>query len=124
MTMKKHLITVVAAIGLSTVIGLCQQGAGQVRQPRQQQAVQQRVPRSPIIAVLDANGDGIIDENEIANAVNALKKLDKNGDGKLTPDEYLPQRIGAAVGGTLGPQRSQGVVQGRGRGQIRAGQRE
>jgi hypothetical protein len=41
---------------------------------------------------LDANHDGIIDANEIANAPAALKKLDKNGDGKLTPDELRPQR--------------------------------
>jgi hypothetical protein len=39
---------------------------------------------------LDTNGDGIIDEQEIANAPEALKKLDKNGDGKLTPDELRP----------------------------------
>ena len=46
----------------------------------------------PIIQVLDANGDGVIDEKEIANAPAALKKLDKNGDGKLTMDELRPQR--------------------------------
>jgi Ca2+-binding EF-hand superfamily protein len=39
---------------------------------------------------LDTNHDGIIDSNEIANASAALLTLDKNGDGKLTPDEYLP----------------------------------
>ena len=39
---------------------------------------------------LDANHDGIIDSNEIANASAALKSLDKNGDGQLTADEYLP----------------------------------
>lgn len=39
---------------------------------------------------LDTNGDGIIDEQEIANAPESLKKLDKNGDGKLTPDELRP----------------------------------
>jgi hypothetical protein len=38
---------------------------------------------------LDANHDGILDSNEIANASAALKALDKNGDGQLTPDEYL-----------------------------------
>ncbi len=49
-----------------------------------------RRPMLPIIAVLDANGDGIIDAKEIKNASKALKKLDKNGDGKLTRDEFLP----------------------------------
>jgi hypothetical protein len=47
-------------------------------------------PPPPIIAALDANKDGVIDETEIANAVAALKTLDKNGDGKLTFDELMP----------------------------------
>lgn len=49
-------------------------------------------PRSLLFEALDTNHDGIIDSNEIANAAAALKKLDKNGDGKLTPDELRPQR--------------------------------
>jgi hypothetical protein len=40
----------------------------------------------------------VIDEQEIANAPEALKKLDKNGDGKLTPDEYRPPRPGGPGG--------------------------
>src|SRR5882724_3264745 len=51
-----------------------------------------RPPPPPLIAVLDANHDGVIDETEIANASVALKKLDKNGDGKLTMDELRPPR--------------------------------
>jgi Spy/CpxP family protein refolding chaperone len=47
-------------------------------------------PKPPIETALDANGDGVIDAAEIANAAVALKKLDKNGDGKLTPGEYHP----------------------------------
>ena len=47
-------------------------------------------PPPPIIAALDANHDGVIDETEIANAPAALRTLDKNGDGKLTMDELLP----------------------------------
>ena len=47
-------------------------------------------PVPPLIAALDANHDGVIDEQEIANAPVALKKLDKNGDGKLTMDELMP----------------------------------
>jgi hypothetical protein len=49
-----------------------------------------RPPPLPIVTALDVNHDGIIDSNEIANASAALLTLDKNGDGKLTPDEYLP----------------------------------
>ena len=43
---------------------------------------------SPLIAVLDADHDHVISAKEIENAVKALKSLDKNGDGKLTPDEF------------------------------------
>jgi Ca2+-binding EF-hand superfamily protein len=54
----------------------------------------QRRERNPVIAALDANGDGVIDANEIANAPAALRKLDKNGDGKLTRDELRGERQG------------------------------
>jgi hypothetical protein len=47
-------------------------------------------PPFPLIGALDANRDHVIDSGEIANASAALLTLDKNGDGKLTPDEYLP----------------------------------
>ncbi|MFZ0828068.1 MAG: EF-hand domain-containing protein [Verrucomicrobiia bacterium] len=53
-------------------------------------------PPLPLVIVLDANHDGVIDSNEIANASAALKTLDKNGDGQLTPDEYLPTLPAAA----------------------------
>ena len=49
-----------------------------------------RPPPSPIVEALDANHDGVIDSNEIANASAALKTLDKNGDGQLTADEFRP----------------------------------
>jgi hypothetical protein len=49
-------------------------------------------PPSPLMQALDVNHDGVIDADEIANAPAALKTLDKNGDGKLTPDELCPAR--------------------------------
>jgi hypothetical protein len=51
-----------------------------------------RPPMMPLIQVLDANHDGVLSADEIANAPVALKTLDKNGDGQLSKDEYLPPR--------------------------------
>ena len=48
-----------------------------------------RRPAPLVVGALDANHDGVIDADEIANASAALKTLDKNGDGKLTRDEFL-----------------------------------
>lgn len=56
----------------------------------------------PIIAALDLNKDGIIDAEEIAKASESLKKLDKNGDGKLTEDEFRPKPPGGPGGGGPG----------------------
>ena len=60
----------------------------------QRPGLERRVPPLPLLRVLDANHDGVIDAKEIDNAKQALLKLDKNKDGKLTPDEYLPPRRG------------------------------
>jgi len=62
-----------------------------------------RPPPSPLFEALDANHDGVIDADEIANAPAALKKLDKNGDGKLTPDELRPPRPQGGRDGQWGP---------------------
>ena len=49
-------------------------------------------PLPPIVSALDANGDGVIEASEMADAPSSLIKLDKNGDGQLSPDEYRPPR--------------------------------
>ena len=49
-------------------------------------------PGIMIMAVLDADKDGALSADEIANATAALKKLDKNGDGKVGQDELRPPR--------------------------------
>ena len=58
----------------------------------------------PINAALDADGDGVIGADEIAKATESLKKLDKNGDGKLSSDEFRPQRAAGQGGGQRGAQ--------------------
>ena len=65
-----------------------------------------RPPVPAIVRALDANHDGVIDADEIANAPAALKTLDKNGDGKLTPDEFMgprPQRPNGQGGSGANP---------------------
>lgn len=49
-------------------------------------------PPHPVMDALDKDGDREISEEEINNAVAALKSLDKNSDGKLTDDEIRPPR--------------------------------
>ncbi len=60
----------------------------------------------PIFATLDANTDGTISTDEINNATAALKKLDKNNDGKLDMMELRPDfagRPGPPRDGDRGP---------------------
>lgn len=79
----------------------------------------QRPPAPAIVAALDANHDGVIDAQEIANAAAALKSLDKNGDGKLTPDEFMgptPGRGGGPGNGHGGADRGAGDMRPDGRG--------
>ena len=52
----------------------------------------------PLIGALDANHDGVIDADEIKNAAAALAKLDKNGDGQLTREEFMGRPPGRPDG--------------------------
>ncbi len=52
----------------------------------------------PIVSTLDADSDGNLSSEEIQNASAALKKLDKNDDGKVDMSELRPQ-----FAGRLGP---------------------
>ena len=47
----------------------------------------------PILIALDADGNGEISDTEIMHSAAALRKLDKNKDGKLTPDELRPSFV-------------------------------
>lgn len=53
---------------------------------------------NPVVVALDTDGDGTISAAEMANAAASLKKLDKNGDGQLTPDELRPNFEGRGLG--------------------------
>ena len=72
----------------------------------------QRLPVPPIMSALDANSDGTIDEWEVANAPALLKKLDRNGDGQLTPEELRPAlREGGGAPGGQPPRRPRPPVE-------------
>jgi len=70
------------------------------------------MPRLPIILALDADQNGEISAAEIANAAAALKKIDANGDGKLTLEEMMP--AGGAGRGAQGRGAQGRGAQGRG----------
>lgn len=70
-------------------------------------------PPPPIIAALDLNKDGVIDADEISKAAKSLKKLDKNGDGKLTEEELRPPHPDGP-GGPGGPGGKGGGPDGKG----------
>jgi hypothetical protein len=71
----------------------------------------------PVFAALDADGNGELSESEIGNAVSALRGLDKNGDGVLTPNELRPEF------GPGGPDNGPGGPKGEGRDNGRTGDR-
>jgi hypothetical protein len=110
MKSNRKLVTFMAALAVSGITALAQpadgpprgRGPGGPPQPGQDgppRGFQRpdgaregfRPPVLPLMQALDANNDGIIDATEIANASASLRKLDKNGDGQLTPDELRPE---------------------------------
>ena len=78
------------------------------REPRRGDAPRARVV-PPLMGALDADRNGVIDEAEIKDAAEALRKLDKNQDGKLTAEELRPARPeGAPAGERFGPRDGNG----------------
>ncbi|MEW6307376.1 MAG: hypothetical protein AB1705_28320, partial [Verrucomicrobiota bacterium] len=61
-----------------------------------------RPPTMPLMEALDANRDGVLSAAEIANATSALKKLDKDNDGELSPEELRPTGRPGGFGGGPG----------------------
>ncbi len=72
-----------------------------------------RMRMMPVIAALDADGNGVISAEEILQSTAALQSLDKNEDGQLTEEEMLPNFGGQGFGGP-GGQAGRGGPEGRG----------
>jgi len=62
-----------------------------------------RPMRPPVMAAVDADGNGELSAQEIAAASQALKKLDKDGNGSLSRAELRPQFGGRGGPGRPGP---------------------
>jgi hypothetical protein len=93
----KYILFILAVLVVCGTNGLNSVQA-QERRPGGPEGAMMRMS-NPLVTALDTNKDGVIDEKEIANAAVALKKLDKNGDGKLTEDELRPALTRPAVAG-------------------------
>jgi hypothetical protein len=65
----------------------------------------------PLMIALDTNKDGVLSADEIAAASENLKKLDKNGDGKIDRIELLPPPPRGPQDGK-GPRAGQGPTDG------------
>ncbi len=90
----KLFLLLCAAISAATSEALCQaSGSGAASAP------QGPPPRMPAMEALDTNRDHIFDEAEIANASQSLLGLDRNGDGRLTPEELRPTSSGTDASG-------------------------
>ncbi len=86
-------MTAAAAVAMLTV-------AASAQPPQRPGGGRPGSPPDPIMTALDVDGDGVISAAELENASAALKKLDKNNDGKLSPDELRPSGLpGGAPGG-------------------------
>jgi len=95
--MKKLTALIIAttlSLGVITTHAVDEEKKGERQQRGEKQGKGQKRPggRNPILAVLDTNRDGTLSAAEMQNAVSALQKLDKNGDGNLTQEELVPNR--------------------------------
>lgn len=64
------------------------------------------IPGGGLLAALDADRNGELSADEMKNAAEALKKLDRDGDGKVTQRELFPPRPeGAPEGFRPNPER-------------------
>jgi len=87
--LKTQLLSITAV--LLAAVGYTRGHQGHVAPPMTPPANAEQAPLTPLIFALDANDDGVISEEELNDAVGALRVLDADGDGSLAPGEYRPR---------------------------------
>lgn len=95
--MKTNTLIITLAMALSAATGFAAEGDTRPAnppgpRPGGSEGQQRHRPMPPILAALDANGDGTLSTEELNNASAALKSLDKNGDGQVTGEEFRGPR--------------------------------
>jgi hypothetical protein len=67
-------------------------GLANAQQPQPPKGHHPPPPVSPILVIFDADRDGVISQDEIDDASDALANLDRNDDGQITREELMPPR--------------------------------
>lgn len=98
-----------------------QRGGGGQRGERSQGGQGARGQTPPLLRVFDTDGDNELSPDEIDAAAQALRKLDRNKDGRLTAEELRPQQRGQFGGGRGQAQQGGGRGQAQGRPQQQGG---
>ncbi len=86
----KAILTILALAASATLLHAQPEGGPGGPPPGGPEGGGMRRPMPPVMVALDADKDGEISAEEIANAAAALKTLDKNNDGKLSKEELRP----------------------------------
>ena len=96
--MKLHIPTIALVLTAATGVAYAQNRRGGDREARPPMP-----PMPPIFAFFDANRDGELSEQEIDKASEALARLDRNGDGRITREEMRPPQGEGDEGGKRPP---------------------
>ncbi len=84
--------------------GMGRTDRGEPRVQGQRRAKDGRRPPPPLESALDTDGDEIISAPEMTSAVDSLKTLDKDGDGRISKEESRPPRPDSRKEGGTGPE--------------------
>ena len=86
--LKRRSAIVAISVSLLAVLALTVAGASK------QHAGPRPAATPAVVAALDINRDGTLQTEEVANAVAAIMRLDKDGDAQISPGELQPRGAG------------------------------